>query len=419
VFGSFITLVKFNIVNSKFVDLPLDNPVDNPDNDLLGMVAYADQLANFVKSVKPPFTIGIYGEWGVGKTSFVSLLKSCLTSDNLPASEEITFITFTAWPYKTADELWRALILKIAQELYGIKTDVEVEDGKDSQTENKGNDLLSSLAEWLTSDALVLYEEPSEPNPSEEYDELIAKLDSTLAGSISKSPEQKMNLNQEESLLALVKVTVAALSTLSPLMLGFRTLFGLDTQIEPAKLLQRGKNEVTRERIESMQEFRRVFRQLFHKRASQKRVCIFLDDLDRCTPDIALDLLEATKIFLGEVPCIFIVAADEHLIGQGLRLRYKDLMHESGQGVVQAFFSQKGQEYFEKIIQMGIRVPEQTNDQTHKFITAQYPAWISTTDIIRTVIGANPRRIKQYCNLLKYKYSVAQQLDNQFKNTDD
>src|SRR5262249_50704756 len=148
-------------------------------------------------------------------------------------------------------------------------------------------------------------------------------------------------------------------------------------------------------------------RRIFEK-ADGKRICVFIDDLDRCMPDAALDLLEAIKIFLDDAPCIFLVAADQDLIGQGLRLRFKSLLESDTGSEVQALFARKGQEYFEKIVQLGIRVPQPTPEQTHRFISAQFPEWLPATDIIRTAIGDNPRRLKQYCNLLRYQYLAAQ-----------
>jgi hypothetical protein len=381
----------------------LDAPVSNLDDDLLGMSPYADELANLIIKVSPPFTIGVYGEWGAGKSSFVRFLESSLCQISQESNEKIKFINFTAWSYKTADELWRALILKIAQELYEV--DIQPPDPVSKAPQDLS--FLEWLKQIMTSDAFVLFSEPSEPDPLAEYEELIARLDSTLAGSISKSSNKQVQLNQEETILAFVKLTTAALSSLSPLVAGIRAIFGLDTQIDPAQLLQKGKSEIARNRIESTQESRQVLCELFQKKAKGQRICVFLDDLDRCTPDVALDLLEAIKIFLGEVPCIFIVAADEHLIGQGLRLRFKDLVADNNQEQAQSFLTQKGQEYFEKIIQMGIRVPERTPEQTHTFIAAQYPEWMAATDIIQVAIGSNPRRLKQYCNLLKYKYLVS------------
>jgi predicted KAP-like P-loop ATPase len=51
-----------------------DAPINNPDDDLFGMASYAEKLSYFIDSVEPPFTIGIYGQWGDGKSSFVNLV---------------------------------------------------------------------------------------------------------------------------------------------------------------------------------------------------------------------------------------------------------------------------------------------------------------------------------------------------------
>src|SRR5207302_1099777 len=58
-----------------------DAAIKHPDDDLLGLAPYARTLAQFVRGVAPPFTIGIYGEWGAGKATFASFLEDCLTAD--------------------------------------------------------------------------------------------------------------------------------------------------------------------------------------------------------------------------------------------------------------------------------------------------------------------------------------------------
>lgn len=114
------------------------------------------------------------------------------------------------------------------------------------------------------------------------------------------------------------------------------------------------------------------------------------------------------KIFLGEVRCIFIIAADEQLIGEGLRMRYKELLQiSSDDESTRLLVARKGKEYFEKIIQLGIRVPEPGSGNVHRFLAAQFPQWLPATDLIQAAVGTNPRRLKQYCTWLTYKYMVA------------
>ena len=264
------------------------------------------------------------------------------------------------------------------------------------------------LKVFLTSDAFTLQKEVLPPDPLAEYKDIMSRLDKSGYGSISKSKEQQVKVNQDVALLSVVNAAISALGTISPLVAGLRSLMGIEPKVNLSELLHAEKNVATRDIIESIQEFKQIFREIFEDRAKDKKVFVFVDDLDRCLPDVALDILEAIKMFLDEIGCFFIVAADENLIGQGLKLRYQELIKSTDDTYVQTFFTQKGQEYFEKIIQFAIRVPPRTLQQTHTFISAQFPMWMPATDIIQTTIGNNPRRLKQYCNLLTYKHMVSQ-----------
>jgi hypothetical protein len=376
-----------------------DTPIEKPDDDLLEMSVYARPLADFIFTTKPPFTIGIYGEWGSGKTSFVRLLEHFLENSQMPGAQPVRFISFSAWPYRTSDEIWRALVLLVARRLYEVPDPLVEALGTAPGPEPR--DLFTSLSRFLSSDALVLRAPSEPPDPLAAYKDLVARLDRSQT-TIARGADQ-VHTNGDEKLIALVKAAASALGTLSPLIAGIRSLFGLEEKIDLAGLFHRDANQTARERIESVVQFQQIFYHLFETRASKERVCVFIDDLDRTMPDLALDLLEAVKIFFGGVSLVFIVAADEHLIGQGLRLRYHDLLHQGDSTKIQEFFDQKGREYFEKCIQLGIRVPQRTAQQTHRFLSAQFPQWLPATDIIQIAIGDNPRRLKQYCNWLQYK----------------
>ena len=152
-----------------------DLPIDNPDNDLLGMADFARTLAQFVSRVEPPFTLGIYGDWGEGKTSFVNLLRRELRDDAEKTERPMKFIAFQSWRYSTADELWRALLLKIAQVLYGVTPPANNSSATDEDDEPKLTSLYSKVLAFLNSDALVLHE-AARPDPNAEYNGFAAKL---------------------------------------------------------------------------------------------------------------------------------------------------------------------------------------------------------------------------------------------------
>src|SRR5688572_9100398 len=106
--------------NIKIAARAIDEPLVEPEGDLLDMDRHAKVLADYIKQDrKLPFTVGIFGEWGEGKTTMVNFVKRHLTP-RLPPGEEgppppFNFVEFSAWPYTTSEKLWRALILEIAK----------------------------------------------------------------------------------------------------------------------------------------------------------------------------------------------------------------------------------------------------------------------------------------------------------------
>jgi hypothetical protein len=380
-----------------------DSPVRTPQDDLLEMKIAARELARQIPKKPKPFTIGLYGEWGTGKTSFAQLVRHYLTDAEEGEKAPVLFVEFSAWPFRTSDELWRALVLCLAKALYGA-TEAAPRASSVSAEEPAG--FVDRLARFLRRDAIVFQASVPEPDALASYHDLVARLDRTPV-SIGKGPAQGFRLDQEQAVIAAVEVAVAALGNLSPLIAGLRSLLGLEAGPRAVDVLRRESNEATRDRIESVEELRRILRELFEMKAAGRCICIFIDDLDRCMPDVALDLLEAVKIFLADVSCIFLVAADEQLIGRGLQMRFKELARDAGLTPGDELFGRKGQEYFEKIIQLGIPVPLPTPEQSQRLIASQFPRWTPSSDIFLKAIGANPRRLKQYCNLLQYRFEVS------------
>ena len=384
-----------------------DAVVTDPDNDLLAVAPVAKRLAEFLAGLTPPFTIGIYGAWGSGKTTFVRFLQTYL-QEKLP--KKVEFIIFEAWPFKTSDDLWRALVQKIAQQLYGAP---ETENEPETFDEiDPGEPFARRLGRTLRKPGIVLSQPRPEPPPLADYQAILEQLDETMYGGARRPDSEGRRLLAEgNAVAAALQGAIAALGGLSPLVAAVRSFFGFDSKVDVAALLQRETNETTRRRIQSVAEFRNVLKKIFQARARNKRLFIFIDDLDRCMPDVAFDLLEALKIFLGDANCMFIVAADEQVINEGVRLRYKELL-QLGKALGEQFpFDRKANEYMEKIIQLAIRVPDHTVDEVHKFISAQFPLWLPATDLIQAAVGSNPRRLKQYCTYLSYKFQVAQAAD--------
>lgn len=83
------TTKRVNGENSLFDD----EPIGETKKDELGYTVYANSLAEKISSsnFEKAFAIGINGKWGMGKTSFIQLIKRKLTGDN------IIEINFNPW----------------------------------------------------------------------------------------------------------------------------------------------------------------------------------------------------------------------------------------------------------------------------------------------------------------------------------
>ena len=70
-----------------------------PPTDLLNTMVYAESLQKTIMSAdtsKKPFTIGLFGEWGSGKSSIIKTVR-----DNLEKHSDVEygFVHYDAWKY--------------------------------------------------------------------------------------------------------------------------------------------------------------------------------------------------------------------------------------------------------------------------------------------------------------------------------
>ena len=109
--------------------------VEGKLTDRLNITDDVNALASVItyKKVQPPLAIGLFGNWGSGKSFFMKLLKErieTLTLDDTGTyCKEIVHVWFNSWHYSDAN-LWASLITKIFEELktQGIKKNKSLDD---------------------------------------------------------------------------------------------------------------------------------------------------------------------------------------------------------------------------------------------------------------------------------------------------
>jgi predicted KAP-like P-loop ATPase len=91
---------------------------DNPETeDRLGFAPMAEILVNVIGATPPPFTIGVFGAWGSGKTTLMNLVRKGLDANGTKT------VWFNAWKYDGKEVIWNALIQAI---FYRMKSDPDM-----------------------------------------------------------------------------------------------------------------------------------------------------------------------------------------------------------------------------------------------------------------------------------------------------
>ena len=155
--------VAFNskIHKHKGAALKTDNAVANPmwsDKetlfDFLGYSSYVEVLVDIcTESDLAPLTLGVFGPWGSGKTSLMSMLQRQLDS-HAKAGGGVKTIWFNAWRYEGCDEAQSALIHAIIAKLEEDKS--LGRDVLDTLKQLKSSANVLKLAKVITKTALTL-----------------------------------------------------------------------------------------------------------------------------------------------------------------------------------------------------------------------------------------------------------------------
>lgn len=137
-------------------------------------------------------------------------------------------------------------------------------------------------------------------------------------------------------------------------------------------------------------------------RSPNRALVVFIDDLDRCSEDIVVQVCEAVKLYLDAPGLIFVIACDLSVLTRSVSTSTR-LDHELART------------YLEKIVQVGHRVPIPDADSTERLIVG-YAKRSGTVGLIDDSVmkilcertGRNPRRIKRVLNSFVLEHHLDQ-----------
>jgi hypothetical protein len=128
--------------------------------------------------------------------------------------------------------------------------------------------------------------------------------------------------------------------------------------------------------------------------AAKQQIVVFLDDLDRCRPDRAMEILESLKLVFPHKGFAFVLG----IANKNLET-YVSYIHDKKFGIK----DYDGRQYFEKLIQMSFQVPSLSNEQAETFV-ATLPGKVKgnqlepVASVIRIAGRNNPRAMKRFAN---------------------
>jgi KAP family P-loop domain len=201
----------------------------------------------------------------------------------------------------------------------------------------------------------------------------------------------------------------------------------IDVSFEANKALEAGRR-MSQERAEarvprsSYHASFRALKQAFEEFAgpeAKRRIVVFIDDLDRCLPASALQVLESMKLFFDLDGFVFVVGLDRKIIEYVVDSKYG--LGANGDGEQRLETRVLGEEYIKKIFQVPYTLAPVDVGQLRAFLDSVY-ADARLTDAQRdefvTVVephlpflvrdgSVNPREVKRYLNA----YTITTKID--------
>lgn len=336
----------------KDCDINLDG------NDLLGTSYYADTIEEIVQNSDTPFTIGLFGGWGSGKSSIVRTIEEKLKK-NKDSNAEV-FI-YDAWKY-SKDSFRRTFILKL-KERFKLDSTAEFDSFyKDANEEIKGKTGL--VDRWWV--YILIFVAP-----------------------LSINFIQPIQGKEFELTTLAITIFITAL-----------TFF-------ISKTLIQYKISITKPRTFAPEEFENIFSEAIDSILNKKRntwvyiknflgisrkidkIIIVIDNIDRCHQDLVFELLLTIKNFLEKQGVIFIVPIDEYETKKHL----KELGYNA-------------EEFLRKLFNTTLSIKKFSENDLYDFaksLSSKHNLTLSdeVISLVAQAFSKNPRGIIQFLNVLQ------------------
>jgi len=278
-----------------FKDLPLVGDAEFiRTSDAFNHEAFAETILKLIKQNEPPLSIGLFGAWGIGKSTIINILFQKIKEHE---SDSLRPIYFNAWKY-SGDSFRRQFLIVVAKEIYGDNhaevTRLEQLNYTDVLKRSHQNNLAASLVQALR----------------DAFDVKFAFRGTSVARFLIGC-----------CTLLLGMATAALISRWSPILSTLLlttvvpAVFIWFSQLKFEELFVVQEMPIYDPKLIFPEQFEAEFATLIKSGALQgKRAVIAIDDIDRCEPKVVQDILISTKNFIGQENCFFVMPCDDRTI---------------------------------------------------------------------------------------------------------
>jgi Leucine-rich repeat (LRR) protein len=329
-----------------------DEPARGHDEDALGTLPYAETVAGTAVGTEGPFTIGVFADWGLGKTSVLRQAKSLIDDAEEPDVRQTVTVWFNAWQFEREDHPIIPLTATIVREM------------------EKKYRSLQSQSEKLSEKATGVWKTA------------IRALRSIAYGFSAKGKVGVPGFGEVEA--------------------GFVAKEMIE-RFE--KLEQEDKSHTLDDPLLARSLYYNAFELLDQTSQPEKKgpkVVVFIDDLDRCMPDKAVMLLENIKLVFGQRGFVFVLAVARKVLDGFLTHRYDKEFNVQDGGA-------SARSYLDKIVQLPLHLPshqERFAEYIHNLMNREALKDVKdvfSKDLIQALAVAsdnNPRSLVRFLNNL-------------------
>lgn len=285
-------------------------------DDLLGYQVHAELLSNVVLDPSMlPISIGIFGDWGSGKSSLMLLMQKSIEEWKNKVAEENK---------KLKEAKKNAKVLQIMFNSWQFE---DYEDTKLTLIETILSEVIKDIKEHRD-----IFEKADECLKKIQYLKLGVVVLKNLARKIIPKDIQELLPNKEE---------------------------WNEISKEDQGILLEDVKEANSSNF--IKRFREDFTNII-KDGDYRSVVVYIDDLDRCSPERIIQCLEAVKLFVNVDKTAFVIGADQRIIENAIHERYKTPLQ-------QTTISSPYSDYLEKLIQLPYKLPKLSYSEQETYVT--------------------------------------------------